>query len=261
MFFFFSKLLPVFVYPLGLTILLILLGIFLWRWRRWQTAVLTTAAILLFLASNPYVALALARSLEWQYFPPDPVPQVDAIVVLGGMTRWADYPQPVPNLNEAGDGLLYTAWLYQQGAADFLLLSGGQLPGATTAEAEEMRTALMIMGVPQAAIWLETESLNTYENALFAKPILDEQDVDTVLLVTSAFHMPRATAVFAKLGIDVIAAPTDYFVVAPTWNASTKPTSWTLFLGMLPSAGALELTTKILKEYLGMWVYSWRGWV
>lgn len=261
MVFFFSKFLPVFVYPIGLTILLILLAIFLWRWRRWQTAVLIIAVLTLLLASNQYVAFALARTLEWQYLPPDPLPEVDVIIVLGGSTRWADYPQPVPNLNNAGDRLLYAAWLYQQDVADYLLLTGGQAPGATATEAEEMRDALLIMGIPESALLLETESLNTYENALFTKPLVDELGADRFLLVTSATHMPRAMAIFEKMAYDVIAAPTDYYVVAPEWDEETRPMGSSIFLRLLPSASALELTTKVLKEYLGILIYGWRGWL
>ncbi len=261
MFFFLSKFLPVFIYPIGLTISLIVVGIILWRWRKLQTAVLGIAILLLFLASNQYIANTLAKTLEWQYFPPDPIPQVDMIIVLGGMTRWSDAPQPVPNLNEAGDRLLYAAWLYQQGVADKLLLTGGQFPGATQAEAVVMRDALLVMGVPESAMILETESLNTYQNALFAKPILDEMNVNSALLVTSATHMPRSQQLFAKMDIPTVPAPTDYFVVAPKWDDSTKPTPSSLFLGMLPSATALTLTTKVIKEYVGILIYGWRGWL
>lgn len=261
MFFFFSKFLPVFVYPIGLTILLIVLAIFLWRWRRGQTAVLIVAAVLLLLASNQYVANALARPLEWQYLPPDPLPQADAIVVLGGMVRWADYPQPVPNLSESGDRLLYAAWLYQQGVADNLLLAGGRAPGATTTEAEEMRHALLIMGIPESALWYEDESVNTYENALFSKPILDAKGVNTIVLVTSATHMPRSMGIFAKMGYEVIPAPTDYYTVAPEWDEETRLTPSEALLYLLPSADALEITSRTLKEYIGILVYGWRGWL
>ena len=261
MFFFLSKFLPVFIYPIGFTILLILIGIFVWRWRKLQTAVLVVAIFILLLASNQFFANALAKTLEWQHFPPDPVPQVDVIICLGGMTRWSDAPQSVPNLNEAGDRLLYAASLYQQGAADRLLLTGGQFPGATQSEAELMQNALLLMGVPESAMILEEESLNTYENALFAKPLLEEIDARSALLVTSATHMPRSQQVFQKMGIETVPAPTDYYVVAPKWNEETRPTPSALFLGLLPSASALALTSKVLKEYVGFVVYGWRGWL
>ncbi len=240
---------------------MIVLAIFLWRWRRWQTAVLIFTAVLLFLASNEYVANALARPLEWQYLPPDPLPQVDAIVVLGGMVRWADHPQPVPNFNESGDRLLYAAWLYEQGVAEHLLLVGGKAPGATTTEAAEMRDALLIMGVPESALWYEEASLNTYENALYSKPILEEKGVEKIVLVTSAAHMPRSMGIFAKMGYDAIAAPTDYYTVEPQWDEETKPTPSSIFLSLLPTADALKITSRMMKEYIGIVIYGWRGWL
>ena len=261
MFFFLSKFLPVFIYPIGFTIVLILIGIIVWRWRKLQTAVLIVAMMILLLASNQFVANLLAKSLEWQYLPPDPVPQVDVVILLGGMTRWSDPPQPVPNINEAGDRLLYAASLYQQGAAEKLLLVGGQFPGATKSEAKLMQNALILMGVPESAMILEEKSLNTYQNALLAKPILEEMDAHSALLVTSATHMPRSQQVFLKMGIDTIPAPTDYYVVAPEWDEETKPTPSALFLGLLPSASALALTSKVIKEYVGIVVYGWRGWL
>lgn len=261
MFFFLSKFLPLFVYPVGFVVLLLGLALLLQRWRGWQTAVLLIALLLLYLASNSWVAWQLARSLEWRYLPPPSLPHVDVIVVLGGGTRWADPPQPVPNLNEGGDRLLYAASLYQQGVADHLLLTGGALPGATRPEAEEMADALQIMGVPEEALMLETRSLNTYENAVYTGEMLAEAGITQVVLLTSAVHMPRAAAVFSKQGIDIIPAPTDYFAVVPDWDEASRPTLSFQLLDWLPSADALWLTTRVLKEYLGLLIYNWRGWV
>jgi len=261
MFFFLSKFLPLFIYPLGLTLILLIVAAFIWRWRKWQTAVLAAIFLLLYLAANTPVSLALARSLEWRYFPPDPLPQADVIVVLGGGNRWADPPQPVPNLNDSGDRMLYAAWLYQQGVAEHLLLSGGRLPGATSSDAAEMAETLRIMGVPAEAVWLEEQSLNTYQNALYSRQFLAGKGIDRIVLVTSAFHMPRAVATFEKQGFTVIPAPTDYYAVSPAWDETNRPQFAFRLLDLLPTVTALELTTRILKEYLGLLVYGWRGWL
>lgn len=261
MFFFLSKFLPLLIYPLGLTLILLVVAVLVWRWRRWQTAVLTAIFLLLYLASNTPVSLALARSLEWRYFPPDPLPQADVIVVLGGGNRWADPPQPVPNLNDAGDRMLYAAWLYRQGVADHLLLTGGRLPGATSSDAAEMAKTLHIMGIPNDALWLEDASLNTYQNALFSRQFLAEKGIDRIVLVTSALHMPRSVAIFEKQGFQVIPAPTDYFAVSPAWDEESRPQPAFRLLDLLPTASALELTTRVLKEYLGIFIYGLRGWL
>ncbi|HRQ39551.1 MAG TPA: YdcF family protein [Chloroflexota bacterium] len=261
MFFFLSKTLPLFIYPIGLVCILLIVAVFLWRRRGWQTAVLLTAFFLLYLAANPLVSLWLARSLEWRYLPPDPLPQVDVIVVLGGSTTIAGYPQTTVGLNDAADRLWYAAWLYHEGAADRLLLTGGKLPGNAISEAERMAEALRLMGVPDEAMLLEAESMNTYENAVFSKTMLQAHDMETVLLVTSAIHMPRSVAIFTKQGIEVIPAPTDYEFVQPDWEEGENAGWFYWGLSLLPDADALELTTSGLKEYVGILIYRLRGWL
>jgi uncharacterized SAM-binding protein YcdF (DUF218 family) len=261
MFFFLSKTLPLFIYPIGLVCILLLLAIFLWRRRGWQTAVLLSAFFLLYLAANPLVSLWLARSLEWRYLPPDPLPQGDVIVVLGGSTTIEGYPQTTVGLNDAAERLWYAAWLYHQGVADQLLLTGGKLPGNPTSEADRMAEALRLMAVPDEAMLLEDQSMNTYQNAIFSKPILQAEGAETVLLVTSALHMPRSLAIFEKQGIEAIPMPTDYEYVEPEW-AEGEGAGWFYWLlSVLPDADSLELTTKVLKEYIGLMIYRWRGWL
>jgi uncharacterized SAM-binding protein YcdF (DUF218 family) len=70
------------------------------------------------------------------------------------------------------------------------------------------------------------------------------------LLVTSALHMPRALATFRALGVDTIPAPTDFEAVPQPFH----PLRW------LPDAETLAASTQAIKEYLGLWVYRWRGW-
>ena len=252
MFVFLSKLLPLFVYPLGLAcIVLVLAGIFYKRTRLRNTLIIISLAIL-WLSSTSGVANGLAKSLEWQYLPLKDVPTADVIVVLGGGTEPAIYPRSSVEINSAGDRVLYAAQLYKQGKAGHLLLSGAEidwLSDSTSSPAQDMATILKSIGVPEDALWLETRSLNTYENALYAKQFLQEKGIHKILLVTSAMHMPRAVAVFQKQGLEVIPAPVDYSVTQV--NGPTDVTDWVnQFLGLLPSAGNLSTTTNALKEYL-----------
>jgi uncharacterized SAM-binding protein YcdF (DUF218 family) len=260
-FFFLSKFLPLFIYPIGLALILIVVAVVIWKRRRWQTAVLLTTFLLLYLAANPVLSLYFVRTLEWQYLPPDPVPPVDVIVVLGGATRAGGYPQTTVGLNEAADRLWYAASLYHDGVADTLLLTGGKYPGSPSSEGERMAEAMRLLGVPEEAMLLETESLNTYENAILSKPILQAQGADTVLLITSALHMPRSVAIFEKQGIPVIPAPTDYEFLQADWQA-TGSEEWLFYaMNFMPDADSLELTTQTLKEYVGILVYGLRGWL
>ena len=261
MFFFLSKFLPLFVYPAGLVCILLIVAVFIWRWRRWQTAVLVVAFLMLFVAANPVFSWYFARTLEWRYLPPEPIPTVDVIILLGGGTDASGYPSTTVNFNSAGDRVLYAALLYQQGVSEHILLTSGKLPGSADGGAERMAEALEIMGVPPEAIWLENESLNTYENAVYSVPILEENDVETALLVTSALHMPRSVAIFEKQGIDVIPAPTDYEATRVELGEEDEVSPVYLLNRLVPTATALELTTRTMKEYIGIVVYGLRGWL
>ena len=261
MFFFFSKLLPLVLYPVGLTLLLIAAALLLRRRRRLQTGLLAGALLLLLLGSNRWVALGLAAALERQH-PPLTLPvTADAIVVLGGATRIASPPRPIPELNEAGDRLLYAAWLYQQQAAPLLLLTGGGVPDPEPiSEAQSMADVLAIMGVPPEAVILEETSRNTAENAANSRPLLAAAGARTIILVTSATHMPRAAAVFEAQGLTVLPAPTDFVSSSEEWRSLRSGPPLSVLFGVLPDAENLAVTTRCLKEYLGLFIYRLRGW-
>ena len=121
----------------------------------------------------------------------------DAIVVLGGSTEPALSPRPIVEMNGTGDRVTYAAYLYKEGKAPHLLLSGGYitwLDERQSTPAVEMASLLEMMGVPAEALWLEEKSQNTYENALYTHQILTEKGINRIILVTSAMHMPRSVA-------------------------------------------------------------------
>ena len=264
MFIFLSKFLPNFVYPGGLIFLLVLLAIILRGRKRLQTAVLIATLLIVFLSGNRWVAFTLARSLEWRYLPLDPVPTAEAIVVLGGGTESEQYPRPVVETNSAGDRILYAGSLYKQGKAEHILLSGGNitwLSGRTTTPAEEMARVLELMEIPRDAMWLQTTSQNTYEDALYCSEILKEKGIRRVLLVTSAQHMPRSVALFEHLGVEVIPAPVDYPVTQSNWDNLFSFDLQTTLVNLVPQSGSMSLVSSVLKEYIGMFVYGLRGWL
>ena len=134
MFFALSKILPLLVYPIGFACSAMLVGFILaWRRSRWTPLPIALAFTVLLLASNAAVSDTLVRSLEWRYLPPDPVPEADAIVLLGGLTERGQPPRPGVELNEEGDRALYAAELYLAGKAPVLLVSGGPLGLLVTA--------------------------------------------------------------------------------------------------------------------------------
>ena len=67
---------------------------------------------------------SITKSLEWQHLPPEEFPPHEVIVVLGGGGRPAEYPRQISEMNEAGDRMLYAAWLYANDVAPTLLVSG-----------------------------------------------------------------------------------------------------------------------------------------
>jgi len=264
MFVYLSKLLPLFVYPLGLSCILLILALALRKRRKWRQGLLIAATLLLWLASNRWVSYALARSLEWQNLPSDSTPRAEVIVLLGGGTESADSPRPMTEVNSAGDRVLYAAQLYKDGAAPVILASGGNLGFSTargTTPAQEMSDLLILTGVPEDAIWQQAKSQNTYKDAVYSAEILKENEVTNVILVTSAMHMPRAKALFEKQGITVIPAPVDFTITEQNWQSTFKPGFGEALIYILPNASSLGLTTNVLKEYFGLLVYGLRGWL
>lgn len=264
MFLFLSKLLPIFVYPLGLACVLLLAAlVLLWKKPRWAAVTILVALLLLVLGSSGPVTASLMRNLEWQYLPQGPLPNAEAIVVLGGSTSSADPPRPWVEVSDAGDRILYAAKLYREGKAPKLILSGGRIrwQGVGPSEAADMATLLEAMGIPASALIQEPSSLNTYENAVNVKKILDERNIRRVLLVTSALHMPRSMLIFKRLGIDAIAAPTDFHITQAQSPEEADTSGEANLLGLLPDADRLRFTTRALKEYIGLVVYRLRGWL
>jgi uncharacterized SAM-binding protein YcdF (DUF218 family) len=260
-FVFLSKLLPQFVYPLGLMCLLLALAALLARRRpRLTQTIIWLTLALVWVASNRWTAQTLARSLEWQYLPSGDLPNAQAIVVLGGGTASIDPPRPMVEINSAGQRLIYAADLYRRGKAPLILLSGGKIDwqvGETGAQ--DMAILMRFMGTPDSALILEADSLNTYENAVNTRRILGPLGVQRILLVTSALHMPRAVGLFRKQGFEVIPAPCNFDVTVNSWNNFTQGSLESRVLGLLPGVENLGLTTRSLKEYIGIWVYRLRG--
>jgi uncharacterized SAM-binding protein YcdF (DUF218 family) len=270
MFLYLSKLLPLFIYPLGLASLL-LIGSLITLWKRPRIAAvgLTLALVALLVGGNGWVATQLVKSLEWQNLPPAELPTAEAIVVLGGATRPQVSPRPWVDLQDEGDRVIHGAQLYRQGKAPLVILSGGRIDWQDSSqidsqsnrgsESADMVALMQTMGVPAAAMLQDPTSLNTRENAVNVKKILTERGINRILLVTSAMHMPRSLKIFQKLGINAIPAPTDFLVSAD--EAAAKSTIASTLLNSVPDAENLRRLTRALKEYVGLLIYSLRGWL
>ena len=124
-----------------------------------------------------------------------------------------------------------------------------------------MAEILRTMGVPAGVIVMEPRSRNTWENAVETQVLLEEMGAQSVILVTSALHMPRAAAIFHKLEIPILPAPTDYLVTQSDWEFYLRPDAETWLFNLIPSADDLRLTSMAMKEAVGLFVYWMRGWV
>jgi uncharacterized SAM-binding protein YcdF (DUF218 family) len=257
MYVYLSKILPIFVMPLSVVLLLLLVALLFLRHGRRKTmgGFLALAMAVLWVASTPLVANLLYGSIESQYpaQPLDQVPVGGCVIVLGGVVGAPLPPRVDLELNDSIDRVYKTAELYRAGKAPFVIVTGGNQPWSAsgTAEAELIRELLMEWGVPEDKIFLEGSSRNTRENALYSKNIINAINCEQPLLVTSAAHMPRALAAFDSAGVRVTPVTTDVRVV----NDGLPPMT-----DFLPDATALAMTSDAIREWVGQKVYSLKGW-
>lgn len=239
-----------FVLPPGLFIVLLLLPvIWLWKRERKPALLLLFITLLFYLSSTPLVSDPLLGSLERRYAQPEAA-EGDVIVVLGGgaTQATADIDGEGNLLGSAANRLL-TAVRLQRATGLPILFSGGQVFADSGNEADIARRQLLGLGVKDSDILVENRSLNTKQNAGNTAAILAERGFTRPVLVTSAFHMPRAVTEFEQAGLAVQPFPTDYV---------TSGTS-AFYPGKLsPGAGAISNTGLALKEYLGWLVAKWR---
>lgn len=200
------------------------------------------------------------KRLEWKYLPLDPVPQADCILVLSGGIDSQIWPRPTIEVGEAGDRILYGAYLYRNGKAPLVVCAGGVATGGIRPRsyAEDMAELLQMLNVPQKAIIEETKSGNTHEHARNLQPVFQQRGFKRILLVTSALHMPRSIGVFRRLcpGLEFIPAPTDFRIT------ERIPIPWYRHLvAVIPTPKHLLDFSEVMHEYLGIAYYKARGWM
>lgn len=209
---------------------------------------LMVMTIVFYLSSIPLISNLLIHSLEYRYQPPQEITG-DVIIMLGGGAT-LDTPNLQGKghlLGPAANRLLTCLQLYRELKLP-LILSGGQVTKTTGVEAEIAQRILLETGIAADRLIIENKSRNTTENARYTKKLLDIYHFRRPILVTSAFHMPRAVKQFQKAKVKVLPCPTDY---------RTHPSYSFEWAGFIPSAGALEETSLALKEYLGLLVARW----
>lgn len=252
-----TKILPLLLMPVPVSLLLGLLALILFTRKRHRQAIASLLAAfgLLWAASLPPVAAMLLWTLQRQYPPValDSIPASDCIIVLGGVLGDAAFPRVEIELSEGIDRVYQAAKLYRSGRARSMIVAAGNQPWAREqqSEAHLIRGLLVEWGVPREAIRLDPSSRNTRENAVNAAKLMREADCHSNLLVTSAWHMPRAVASFEAVGVAVFPVSVDVMGVRGQGSIAMR---W------IPRADALAATSQAWMEWMGIWVYRWRGW-
>ena len=196
----------------------------------------------------PLGGFALSR-LE-ATFPPLQAPaKIDGIIVIGGALDAPRFDKwPGSGFDPAIGRLFEAARLAKAYPRARLLDVGGPDPHASDrrAEADAAADVLAQLGVPRERIEIERESRNTYENAVNAAAMAHPRPGETWVLITSAFHMPRAIGCFRFAGFSPLADPVDYH-----WIGEGKPG-----FDVVGGLDALDLATH---EFFGLASYRLMG--
>ncbi len=257
MFFILSKLISAFLKPVVWFVLL-LAWAFLTKNEKKRRQILRGCFWLFFFLTNPLFSNFVFKSWEAR-----PVPMTslrdtfDVGIVLGGYSSFnSEMFDDRLNLNIAGNRLIDAVVLYKKGLIKKILITGGdgELLGKNVSEADMTLPFLKTLGIPDSDIILESKSRNTRENAVFTKVVLEKMGLGQArcLLITSAFHVPRASAIFKKVGLDFTAFPAHFFSERFEWKASAT---------ILPDRMGLYKWELFIKEWIGYAVYWTQGYL
>lgn len=198
----------------------------------------------LFIFYTPFIWL-LSDSLKITQTPE----KADAIVVFAG---------GVGESGKAGEGyeerVEYAVKLYRQGYAKNIIFSSGYM--FVYKEPVIMKALAVSLGVPEEAILIEDKAANTYQNVKFSKKILDEKGWSKILLISSPYHMRRASLVFTNLAKNIkvvyTCVPKSLFY-SHEINSETGGRNW--------QRVNLQQIKGILHEYIGIIYYWYKGYL
>jgi uncharacterized SAM-binding protein YcdF (DUF218 family) len=213
---------------------------------RFGKLLIAAGLILLYLLSISPVSDALLKPLETSVPPlKDERVRADAIVVLGGGVRdlsWLGQRTgpACASLARLAKGIA----LYRASHIPLVLMGGnGDTSRSATSDAEAMKNTALALGVPAKSVMTENKSRNTIESARALRQVIKGKHI---VLVTSAYHMKRAAAMFKKNGFDVTPASTDYM---------SEQTSFSLY-SSIPRSGNLAASSVACTEYLSLFWYG-----
>ncbi|TPN88609.1 YdcF family protein [Mesorhizobium sp. CU2] len=254
MFFYLSKVFWFFIQPVNLAIFLLFAGLLMGLFGRRKLAATSSVVAFLILALSAWTSVGamMLTPLEERFSKPALPEKVDGIVVLGGGFEGAiNLARGGYELNSSGDRMVETAILARRFPNARIVVSGGNgslfLDGE--GDADTAPRLLGALGVAADRLILEDKSRNTYENAVFSRSLVAPKPGETWLLITSAFHMPRAKALFDKAGFATIPWPVDY------------RTSGREGVGVYRDnpIDALQTTNIAVREWIGLFAYRLSG--
>jgi uncharacterized SAM-binding protein YcdF (DUF218 family) len=235
------KILPLFVLPVGICLGLLALSRVLGR-----RAFAWGAAALLWGGSLPLTGALLMRATERgaERAPAEAAPSADAIVVLSSSRSVAPGAAAISEWADA-DRFYGGVELFKAGRAPLLIFTGGWVPWAPDAppEGDVLREHAIDLGVPSHRILTTRKVVNTADEAAAVKSLEALRSPDArILLVTSAYHMPRARRLFERAGLAVSPFPVDFK------SDRTTPLN---AMDLVPTAAALATTEAALREIYG----------
>lgn len=247
MFFYLSKIFTFLIDPLPVFILILLVFLI----RRRKRLIPITLLILFSIISTPFTAYHYLHFLEHLEKPSRLNPTYDAVVVLSGMVHLDLSSEDSIEFSSAVDRILSGIEIVREGMAEKMIISGGDgsLSQPGKSESVLLRQFVQRFGLTEDQVIIDPESRNTYENALFTKKIAEEYGTESLLLITSAFHIFRAKGCFAEVGLDPDILPVDY-------EATLKGKDFRVYL---PSAWGLYHTNIAVHETVGILVYGLTG--
>lgn len=254
MFFIISKLLGFILSPLVWVFALLIYSFFTKieiRAKKLRIASL----IIIFITGNSFLVDELFRAYETTTIDHDLTQtHYGGAIVLGGIGD-IDLRQNKIDFKMSGDRLFQTLRLYKLGRIDKIIFTGGSgsIEFPEKREGKFVRKYLNEIQIADSALIIENESKNTYENAVFTKKILDSMNYNSnLLLVTSAYHMPRSLAVFKKAGYTNI---TPYVT-----NRVSGIRRYTFDHLFIPNIDAMFNLQLLLHEWIGYMVYKIKGY-
>ncbi len=246
-----TRILEQVIYPPAGCLLLILLGslFLLLKKVRFGRLLIAGGCLLLYFASLPATSQLLAGVVEripplnQQAFVHS---DAQAIVVLGG-DRYPGAPEYGGTVTGGSslERVRYAAFLYRRTHLPLAVIGGDPLHSGVSGAVLMKKALETEFGVPVK--WSDGRSLTTFDNARYARELLNPQGIHRILLVTSAKHMPRSLFAFRHEGFEVTPAPTGY---------TTEGVLEKGVLAWLPSARAMKRNDAFFHELIGLVWYE-----